>query len=203
MYKPQTVTITLLDEARTAGLQLGAEERPGEEDRRAHAGGQGRRRGRDGGAAPGRRADRLQLAMTLGLQLGRPGIYRQDVRDPPRLRGVRLDVAGFVGVALRGPGERADAGGQLGRLRAPVRRLRAPTSRAGTGCCRTRCRRSSPRAAYGPGWSGWWRSTGRVGADGGGGHGPVRPRCGRRAGSWSRPTRAPGARSCGSGWSSW
>ena len=41
--------------------------------------------------------------MTLGLQLGRPGIYRQDVRDPPRLRGVRLDVAGFVGVALRGP----------------------------------------------------------------------------------------------------
>jgi uncharacterized protein len=41
--------------------------------------------------------------MTLGLQLGRPGIYRQDVRDPPPLRGVRLDVAGFVGVALRGP----------------------------------------------------------------------------------------------------
>jgi hypothetical protein len=41
--------------------------------------------------------------MTLGLQLGRPGIYRQDVRDPPRLRGVRLDVAGFVGIALRGP----------------------------------------------------------------------------------------------------
>jgi uncharacterized protein len=41
--------------------------------------------------------------MTLGLQLGRPGIYRRDVRDPPRLRGVRLDVAGFVGVALRGP----------------------------------------------------------------------------------------------------
>lgn len=41
--------------------------------------------------------------MTLGLQLGRPGIYRQDVRDPPRLRGVRLDVGGFVGVALRGP----------------------------------------------------------------------------------------------------
>lgn len=41
--------------------------------------------------------------MTLGLQLGRPGIYYQDVRDPPTLRGVRLDVAGFVGVALRGP----------------------------------------------------------------------------------------------------
>jgi Bacteriophage tail sheath protein len=41
--------------------------------------------------------------MTLGLQLGRPGIYRQDVRDPPPLRGVRLDVAGFVGVGLRGP----------------------------------------------------------------------------------------------------
>ena len=42
------------------------------------------------------------------------GIYRQDVRDPRRLRGVRLDVAGFVGVALRGPVERADRGGQLG-----------------------------------------------------------------------------------------
>lgn len=41
--------------------------------------------------------------MTLGLQLGRPGIYHQDVRDPPVLSGVRLDVAGFVGVALRGP----------------------------------------------------------------------------------------------------
>jgi len=42
--------------------------------------------------------------MTAGLRLGRPGLYQVAVRpttDP--LIGVRLDVAGFVGVALRGP----------------------------------------------------------------------------------------------------
>jgi uncharacterized protein len=41
--------------------------------------------------------------MTLGLQLGRPGIYQMPVREPAELTAVRLDVAGFVGVALRGP----------------------------------------------------------------------------------------------------
>jgi uncharacterized protein len=41
--------------------------------------------------------------MTVGLQLGRPGIYQATVRRPQPLTQVRLDVAGFVGVALRGP----------------------------------------------------------------------------------------------------
>jgi uncharacterized protein len=41
--------------------------------------------------------------MTGGLQLGRPGIYRVTTREPESLTEVRLDVAGFVGVALRGP----------------------------------------------------------------------------------------------------
>ena len=35
-------------------------------------------------------------------------------------------------------------------------------SPTGIGCCRTRCRRSSPRAAYAPGSSAWWRPAGRV-----------------------------------------
>ena len=41
--------------------------------------------------------------MTVGLQLGRPGIYQVAVREPAQLTAVRLDVTGFVGVALRGP----------------------------------------------------------------------------------------------------
>jgi hypothetical protein len=41
--------------------------------------------------------------MTIGLQLGRPGVYRVEARRPDAFRPVRLDVAGFVGVALRGP----------------------------------------------------------------------------------------------------
>jgi hypothetical protein len=38
-----------------------------------------------------------------GLQLGAPGVYRVPRRDVPALRAERLDVAGFVGVAPRGP----------------------------------------------------------------------------------------------------
>ena len=59
---PRTVTITLLDEAPPDGVQLGAAGRPAQEVGRPDAGRQGRRRGRDGGAAPRRRADRLQVA---------------------------------------------------------------------------------------------------------------------------------------------
>ncbi|WP_045300104.1 phage tail sheath C-terminal domain-containing protein [Saccharothrix sp. ST-888] len=38
-----------------------------------------------------------------GLRLGAPGVYRDDRRPAPAFRPVRLDVAGFVGVAPRGP----------------------------------------------------------------------------------------------------
>ncbi len=38
-----------------------------------------------------------------GLRLGAPGVYRDARRPPPALTPVRLDVAGFVGVAPRGP----------------------------------------------------------------------------------------------------
>ena len=38
-----------------------------------------------------------------GLQLGAPGIYRAVLRPPPAFQPVRLDVAGFVGAAPRGP----------------------------------------------------------------------------------------------------
>lgn len=41
--------------------------------------------------------------MSIGLQLGRPGIYPAPARPGFALTAVRLDVAGFVGVALRGP----------------------------------------------------------------------------------------------------
>jgi hypothetical protein len=40
---------------------------------------------------------------TAGLQLGAPGVYRARERPEPLLRPVRLDVAGFVGVASMGP----------------------------------------------------------------------------------------------------
>lgn len=40
---------------------------------------------------------------TPGLRLGAPGIYRAPQRIEPRFQPVRLDVCGFVGVALRGP----------------------------------------------------------------------------------------------------
>ncbi|WP_412543348.1 phage tail sheath C-terminal domain-containing protein [Longispora sp. K20-0274] len=38
-----------------------------------------------------------------GLRLGAPGIYRSPRRGEPAFQPVRLDIAGFVGVALRGP----------------------------------------------------------------------------------------------------
>lgn len=41
--------------------------------------------------------------MTAGLQLGAPGIYRAPERVDRSFRPVRLDVAGFAGVAPRGP----------------------------------------------------------------------------------------------------
>ncbi|TCN32772.1 hypothetical protein EV644_12434 [Kribbella orskensis] len=41
--------------------------------------------------------------MTAGLQLGAPRVYRAPPRVDQSFRPVRLDVAGFVGVALRGP----------------------------------------------------------------------------------------------------
>ena len=39
----------------------------------------------------------------IGLQLGPPGVYLAGVARRPEFRAVRLDVAGFVGVAPRGP----------------------------------------------------------------------------------------------------
>jgi hypothetical protein len=39
----------------------------------------------------------------VGLQLGAPGVYRSDPASHPAFAPVRLDVAGFVGVAPRGP----------------------------------------------------------------------------------------------------
>lgn len=41
--------------------------------------------------------------MTAGLRLGAPGIYRSPYRAEPSFQPVRLDVAGFVGAAPRGP----------------------------------------------------------------------------------------------------
>ena len=43
--------------------------------------------------------------MTAGLQLGRPGVYLAPRRADDPLSPVRLDIAGFVGVALRGPAD--------------------------------------------------------------------------------------------------
>src|SRR6185503_1119155 len=85
------------------GLQLGAAQRPAEEVGRPDAGRQGRRRGGDGGAAPGRRAHRLPLHVTTGLRLGAPGVYTAPRRPEAVLTAARLDIAGFAGVALRGP----------------------------------------------------------------------------------------------------
>lgn len=42
-------------------------------------------------------------APVAGLRLGAPGVYRVPRRSEPAFQPVRLDVAGFVGVALRGP----------------------------------------------------------------------------------------------------
>jgi hypothetical protein len=39
----------------------------------------------------------------IGIQLGAPGVYRAVVAAVPRFEPVRLDIAGFVGVAPRGP----------------------------------------------------------------------------------------------------
>ncbi len=102
------------------------QQRPAEEVGRPDAGRQGRRRGRDGGAAPGRRADRLRVVtLTTGLArwgargLPRPGAERRALsRSPARRRGLRR----------RGParaGRPARPGHQLVGLRAAVRRLRA------------------------------------------------------------------------------
>ena len=44
--------------------------------------------------------------MTTGLQLGRPGVYPAPGRADDPLSPVRLDITGFVGVALRGPVDR-------------------------------------------------------------------------------------------------
>lgn len=41
--------------------------------------------------------------MTTGLRLGAPGVYTAPRRPEAVLTSVRLDIAGFVGVALRGP----------------------------------------------------------------------------------------------------
>ena len=41
--------------------------------------------------------------MTVGLVLGAPGIYYSAVPPPPAVQPVRLDQAGFVGLAWRGP----------------------------------------------------------------------------------------------------
>jgi hypothetical protein len=41
--------------------------------------------------------------MTAGLNLGAPGVYPSPLRAPFEFRPIRLDIAGFVGVALRGP----------------------------------------------------------------------------------------------------
>ncbi|WP_433157874.1 phage tail sheath C-terminal domain-containing protein [Kribbella sp. CA-247076] len=38
-----------------------------------------------------------------GAELGAPGVYLTEVQSPPAFTPVRLDVAGFVGVAARGP----------------------------------------------------------------------------------------------------
>ncbi|MFF0410270.1 phage tail sheath C-terminal domain-containing protein [Kitasatospora sp. NPDC004745] len=45
-------------------------------------------------------------AAAPGLRLGAPGVYRDTRRPAPAPRPVRLDVAGFVGVAPRGPVDR-------------------------------------------------------------------------------------------------
>ena len=41
--------------------------------------------------------------MTAGLRLGRPGVYNAPRQQDTSLQPVRLDIAGFVGVAPRGP----------------------------------------------------------------------------------------------------
>ena len=80
---PRTVTITLLDERRAAGVPWVLTSAQPKKWVGPDAGGQGRRRGGDGGTAPGRRADRLRVG------LARPG-GRGDVRglQPRRARGL-------------------------------------------------------------------------------------------------------------------
>ncbi|MFC4115217.1 phage tail sheath family protein [Nonomuraea zeae] len=41
--------------------------------------------------------------MTIGLRLGAPGVYRTPERPGRALSGVRMDIAGFAGIAPRGP----------------------------------------------------------------------------------------------------
>ena len=107
----------------------------------------------------------------------RPGVYRSPrSRAPSRSRPVRLDVAGFVGVALRGPVNEPVAVDSWTGLPAAVRRLREPDGLAATGCCRMRSRRSSPRAAAGPTWSGSRRGWARTSRAGRGRRAPRQPR---------------------------
>ena len=91
----------------------------------------------------------------IGLTLGAPGVYHAPraeapaFRRPPGRRRLRR------GGAAR-PGRPAGAGDELVGLPAALRRH--TTAR---GCCRTRCARSSPRAAGGPTWCGSRRCPGR------------------------------------------
>src|SRR5262245_13424195 len=71
---------------------------------RADTRGQRRHRRRHGGTAPGGQAHRVPVAVTAGLQLGAPGVYPAPAEQPaPDLVSVRLDIAGFAGIAPRGP----------------------------------------------------------------------------------------------------
>ena len=102
---PRDITITLLDEARQPVADVAAAPRAAEEVGRPDAGGQGRRRGGDGGAPPRPRGNRVQLSSLLvhGVQIGAPGVYLAPPAPARQLLGVRMDVCAFVGVAPRGP----------------------------------------------------------------------------------------------------
>ncbi len=45
----------------------------------------------------------MTAGVAVGLRLGAPGVYRSPQRVEPAFQPIRLDIAGFVGVALRGP----------------------------------------------------------------------------------------------------
>src|SRR5262249_48598757 len=83
---------------------LAAPPRPAQEVGRADAGGEGRRRGGDGGAPPRARRNRVLVAVLVeGVQIGAPGVYLAPTPPSRELLGVRMDVCAFVGVAPRGP----------------------------------------------------------------------------------------------------
>ena len=144
-FDPQTVTITLLDEARTPVCSWMLQQRPAEEVGRPDARRQGRRRGGDGGAAPGRRADRLRgqlSAMTTGLRLGAPGVY------PARRPATTRPCGRSRWTTPASPGWRRGA-----RWTCPspcaAGRSTWRGSASGRACCRWRSRRSSRREAGG------------------------------------------------------